>query len=158
MTQISFKEGVHIAERNSVFSGDVIKVLKSQDLNYVKVQHDLGEKKIEKLRNEIHFIDDTIQDKVDDAENEAGEKCKSSRPQHTIFVETKAAAKKFDPAKYFDTLPELVDRKFNRPRIETLEKELIMAADDEELLQVRTTKCFIYIYIRKYEKKSSKIK
>ncbi|CAG8588718.1 9037_t:CDS:2 [Diversispora eburnea] len=131
------KEGVHVVERNSVFSGDVMKILKSQDLNYVKIQHDQGEKKIEKLRNELHFIDHTIaiQDKIG-VENETREKkYKSSRSHHTIFVETKEAAKKFDAAKYFDTLPELINRKFNRPRIETLEKEVITAADDERLLQ-----------------------
>ncbi|CAG8592622.1 7344_t:CDS:2, partial [Acaulospora colombiana] len=134
MINSATKDGIHV-ERNSTFSGDIIKMLKSQDLNYVKTQHDLGNKKIERLRNELHFVDDYgIRDTME-TDEEAGEKHKSLQSQHVIFVETKDEAKKFDPAKHFDTLPELVNRKFNRPRIEMLENEVILASGDETLLQ-----------------------
>ena len=44
--------------------------------------------------------------------------------------------KKFSPAKHLNTLPELVNRKFNRPTIDTLKKSVIAyspdsAADDK---------------------------
>ncbi|CAG8612083.1 13846_t:CDS:2 [Acaulospora morrowiae] len=135
MINSATKGGVHV-ERNSAFSGDVIKMLKSQDLNYVKIQHDLGKKKIERLNNELHFIDnDIIQDPMSSDKEEDEEKHKSTKSRHIIFVETKEEAKKFDPAKHFDTLPELIGRKFNRPRIKTLENEIIPASGDEIILR-----------------------
>jgi len=41
-------------------------------------------------------------------------------------------AKNFDIAKHFDTLPELMDRKFNRPHIETLKKTAITNVSDND--------------------------
>lgn len=38
--------------------------------------------------------------------------------------------KKFSPAKHLNTLPELVNRKFNRPTVETLKKNVIAHAPD----------------------------
>lgn len=44
-----------------------------------------------------------------------------------MFVDSETEARKFSPAKHLDTLPELVNRKFNRPRIETLRESTIIA-------------------------------
>lgn len=61
--------------------------------------------------------------------------------------------KTFDPAKHFNTLPELVNRKFNRPRIETLQNEIIMAPDDEtELLKLHKKR------LEKYKELSARIR
>ncbi|CAG8505086.1 7800_t:CDS:2 [Dentiscutata heterogama] len=139
------KEGVHIIERNSAFSGDMIKLLKSQDLNYVKTQCDLGNKKIEKIQNELHFIDsDLIQNDMEVDEELSKEKNELKQPQHIIFFDSKKEAKKFNPTKYFDTLPELINRKFNRPRIKTLESDSIMIPDDEELQILHKNKLLKY--------------
>ncbi|CAJ0637419.1 7386_t:CDS:2 [Entrophospora sp. SA101] len=81
------KEGVHIQERNNAFSGDMIKLLKSQDLNYVKTQHDLGQKKIEKLKNEIHFIEPNLKREIDDKKLNLLKD--QDKQQHIIFVDTK---------------------------------------------------------------------
>nr|CAG8440380.1 8453_t:CDS:2 [Entrophospora candida]CAG8476327.1 7593_t:CDS:2 [Entrophospora candida] len=124
------KEGVHIQERNNAFSGDMIKLLKSQDLNYVKTQHDLGQKKIEKLKNEIHFIEPNLKKEIDDKKLNLLKD--QDKQQHIIFVDTKEEARSFDIVKHFETLPELMDRKFNRPRVETLKKIAIINAPDDE--------------------------
>jgi hypothetical protein len=59
--------------------------------------------KIERLKATLHFLD--------------------NKPQntHTVFVDTEAEAVGFSGAEFLDTAPELVDRTFNRPRLETLE-------------------------------------
>lgn len=43
----------------------------------------------------------------------------------------------FDLAKHLNTVPELVDRAFNRPTIKTLESKRIMGAVDPERIRVR---------------------
>lgn len=42
-------------------------------------------------------------------------------------MDSDADARKFSPAKHLDTLPELVNRKFNRPRIQTLRESAVVA-------------------------------
>jgi len=65
----------------------MIKLLKSQDLNYVKTQYNLGQKKIEKLKNEIHFIEPSLKKEID---NEKLNLLKNQdKQQHIIFVDTK---------------------------------------------------------------------
>ncbi|CAG8444838.1 5580_t:CDS:2 [Ambispora gerdemannii] len=112
------KGGVHASERNDAFSGDVIKLLKSQDLNYIKTQRDIGKKKIEKLQNQLHFLVTNDDEDNERVENEGTKNMKN-----------------FDPAKHFNTLPELVNRKFNRPRIEMLEKQVLVSPEDSKQLQ-----------------------
>ncbi|CAG8485251.1 6381_t:CDS:2 [Ambispora leptoticha] len=140
------KGGVHVSERNNAFSGDVIKLLKSQDLNYIKTQRDIGRKKIEKLQNQLHFLASN-DDEVVDEENEGTKKKDSNKQEtlqknanriesnHIIFFDTEEEVKNFDPAKHFNTLPELVNRKFNRPRIETLEKQALVLPEDIKQLR-----------------------
>ncbi|CAG8682697.1 14833_t:CDS:2, partial [Racocetra fulgida] len=133
------KEGVHVIERNAAFSGDMIKLLKSQDLNYVKTQRDLGNKKIEKIQNELHFVDsDLVQNDMNVDDELSKEMVESKQHQHIIFFDSKKEAK------YFDTLPELVNRKFNRPRIKTLESDVIMIPDEEELQILHKNKLLKY--------------
>ncbi|CAG8442986.1 3486_t:CDS:2 [Scutellospora calospora] len=144
MINSNTKEGVHAIERNSAFSGDMIKMLKSQDLNYVKTQRDLGNKKIEKIKNELHFIDpDIIQNDMEIDDESSKEKIGSKQPQHIIFFDSKKEAKKFDMAKHFDTLPELINRKFNRPRIKTLENDVIVTLYENKLLKYQDLKARI---------------
>jgi hypothetical protein len=53
---------------------------------------------------------------------------------HTVFVEDKHEADTFDPTEYFSTLPELVDRTHNRPRVEQLTSpEFVSPAIDNKV-------------------------
>lgn len=47
--------------------------------------------------------------------------------QHTVFVDSKKEAKNFDPAEYFDTVPELVDKPHRRLRKSQLAEPVIVA-------------------------------
>ena len=42
----------------------------------------------------------------------------------------------FDAAKHFNTLPELVSRTYNRPRLETLRSQPVTSGFDEKALKV----------------------
>ena len=90
---------------------EAVRIMKDQDLSYVRMQKQRDIKKVEKLQASLHYLD---------AEEGAVNKRK-----HTIFVETKEEADEFDVAQHFNTVPELADRAFNRPRLETLEKEAL---------------------------------
>ena len=55
----------------------------------------------------------------------------STKNNHIIFVGSKKRVKTFDPVKHFDTAPELVSRKFNRPRIETLKNQEVKSVNGQ---------------------------
>lgn len=84
---------------------------------------------MEKLQDSLHFIDDPEQQQ---------EQPIQKKSKHVVFVDSEAEAKQFSPAKHLDTLPELVNRKFNRPRIETLkEAEIIAPLSGKELKEIK---------------------
>lgn len=92
---------------------------------------------MEKIRDSLHFLDEAIDgDKADDGlaiyDGEEEQEDEESKPApkkntHIVFVDSEQEAKEFDPVKHLDTAPELVNRKFNRPRLETLKKTPIQA-------------------------------
>ncbi len=101
-----------MAERNNQFDGDLIKLLKSQDLAYVQTLHSASKKRIEKLQASLGFV-------------------AAASGTHTVFVEDRDEAKTFDPAAHFDTHPDLVERVYNRPRSEQLVTENVKPLDAE---------------------------
>lgn len=78
--------------------------------------------------------------------------------KHTIFVETKHEAEEFDPVKFFDTVPEAVDRTFNRPKLEQLTKEdLIVNRDNVSLREVEKAKKRMYAELEARKKRQEHI-
>ncbi|CAO3699189.1 unnamed protein product [Rhizopus stolonifer] len=60
------------------------------------------------------------------------------KSKHIVFVDSEKEAKEFSPVKHLDTLPELVNRKFNRPRMDTLRKSDILATHSgKELKEIK---------------------
>ena len=94
---------------------EVIRVMKDQDLSYVRMQKQRDLKKVERLQANLHFI-------------EGGNSSVGKKRKHTIFVDSVEEAEGFDVAKHFDTLPELAGRAFNRPRIGSLKKAALEAS------------------------------
>lgn len=89
---------------------------------------------MERIRDSLHFLDDgDINNEEDDLAIYDGEEETEEKPElpkkntHIVFVDSEQEAKEFDPVKHLDTAPELVNRKFNRPRLETLKKTPIQA-------------------------------
>ena len=106
---------------------DAIRIMKDQDLAYVRMQRLMDGKKIEKLQSSLHYLEGSGPDgKGDDEAGGASSlnKMVGKKRKHTVFVEGgKDEAANFDVAKHFDTIPELMGRAFNRPRVKTLEKQ-----------------------------------
>eukprot|EP00539_Tryblionella_compressa_P002255 CAMPEP_0178746632 /NCGR_PEP_ID=MMETSP0744-20121128/7907_1 /TAXON_ID=913974 /ORGANISM="Nitzschia punctata, Strain CCMP561" /LENGTH=283 /DNA_ID=CAMNT_0020399845 /DNA_START=65 /DNA_END=916 /DNA_ORIENTATION=+ len=88
---------------------DVVRVMKDQDLSYVRMQKQKDMKKVDRLQASLHLLD-----------SEA-ETVKAKR-KHTVFVESKNEAEDFDVAEHFDTIPEFAERTFNRMRKSEIEK------------------------------------
>jgi len=88
------------------------KLMDSHDLRYVRFKRDVERKKIEKLKAELHLLDLPG----------------VARNTHTVFVESKKEARNFDPVKFLNTHPSLVDRTFNRPKIDTLQQRSVDGA------------------------------
>ncbi|KAF8474258.1 small-subunit processome [Kalaharituber pfeilii] len=102
------KGGIQIADRgNKALDNDTVKLLKTQDAGYLRVKNAIERKAIERLEVEAALL-------------EIDNQTPGKKRKHTIFVESKAEAKEFDPVKHFDTVPELLDRAYNRPTKEQL--------------------------------------
>jgi U3 small nucleolar RNA-associated protein 11 len=95
--------GVRVAERNTAqeLDQDHVKLLKTQDAGYLRLQSAMEQAKIEELRAKCQFVGD-------------------DEGKHTVFVEDQEEVRGFDAAEHFGTHPELVGRRFNRPRLEQL--------------------------------------
>jgi U3 small nucleolar RNA-associated protein 11 len=85
------KDGVHIAERNEKFSHDFLKLLNTQDLNYVTTQRDIGRKRIDRMQQGLILLDDEVRDNEDEDLDMMGASS-SSQPvkpkNHIVFVDT----------------------------------------------------------------------
>lgn len=89
--------------------------ISNHDIGYLKMHEEIDKKKQEKMQSSLHFLEDKPRPK-----------------QHLIFVDTKEDAQQFDPAEHFDTLPEFLDRTYNRPtKAQLRDPELIVVAVPE---------------------------
>jgi U3 small nucleolar RNA-associated protein 11 len=135
MINAKTKKGVHIKERTETFDSDLIKLLKTQDKNYVQYAKSLNAKKLEKLTagSLLDLPGDLLP-----GENEPSRKRKAN---HVLFVDSQEegmlcwllypsngctskeekTVKNFDPVEHFGTTPELVNQPWNRLKRETLE-------------------------------------
>ncbi|KAL7269652.1 UTP11-like, U3 small nucleolar ribonucleoprotein [Rhizina undulata] len=105
--------GIRVADRgNEVLSQDAVKLLKTQDAGYLRLQSSSERKKIEKLEKELGFVD------ADDVKG-----------KHVVFVDKTQDAKNFDAAEHFGTHPELIGRRGNRLRMEQLKEGVVVASE-----------------------------
>ena len=105
-----------------------VRIMKDQDLSYVRMRRMIDGKKVEKLQSSLHYLEGGGAENDDGMQSvTALGKMVGKKRKHTVFVEAEPEElEKFDVAKHFDTIPELMDRAFNRPRIKVLEKEAMM--------------------------------
>ncbi|KAJ8405051.1 hypothetical protein AAFF_G00329720 [Aldrovandia affinis] len=123
MVNTQLQDGVHMktAEEEET-TEEQKKLMRTQDIKYVEMKRVAEAKKIERLKSELHLLD---------AEGK-------QKNKHTFFMETKEKVKgtwntllgldKFDLAAHLNTAPELVDRVYNRPTLQTLESRSILGA------------------------------
>ncbi|KAG0695766.1 putative U3 small nucleolar RNA-associated protein 11 [Chionoecetes opilio] len=99
MINSGLKDGIHFEKvKDEEFSvGDVM-----QDLVYVTHRRNVENKKIEKLKAQLHLLDHVEEEKP--------------KNSHILFVDDEKEAKKTSAAKILDTHPALLGRTFNRLR------------------------------------------
>ncbi len=106
--------GKHVElKKNKELDQDTIDLLKSQDMGYIVYKKSVDDKKVAKLKENIHLIGDFKPKK------------------HTLFIDEGSDLEAFDVAKHFNTRPELLERAYNRPTNELLEK---VAEESPEML------------------------
>jgi U3 small nucleolar RNA-associated protein 11 len=104
------KDGVHAAESaRPKLTGDMLKVLKTQDKAYVQTMKSAEDKKIEKLRASLHALPEV-------GKGRGSSSSSAPKGKHTVFLDSAEEVAAFDPAAYFGTEPALLGRTFNRPR------------------------------------------
>lgn len=103
-------------ERESEIGPEAVKLMKSQDLSYVRMQTMKDAKTIERLQASLHYLGDNPSTITDDG---AG-KSSYNKGKHTVFLDSNDKAKNFDVAEHFNTVPEMAGRTFNRLRKEKL--------------------------------------
>ncbi|CAF0709442.1 unnamed protein product [Brachionus calyciflorus] len=138
MTRTEMKDGSHqLRNPYKDYTEDEIKLMKSQDKNYIKFKHQIELKKIEKLKNSMHLID------VEDM----------PLNQHRFFVEDHEQARKFNPVEQFNTHEALLGRKSNRLTKEQLENlNLPDWIDDEYVKEMNKSRS------KKYKELADRVK
>ncbi|OBA16963.1 U3 small nucleolar RNA-associated protein 11 [Metschnikowia bicuspidata var. bicuspidata NRRL YB-4993] len=95
------QHGVLVRDRgNENLSTGQMKLLKSQDVNYVRTMRLNESQKADKLRKSLDF---------------------QAQGKHTVFVDTEHDAELFDAARFFNTDESMLERRENRMRVDQLE-------------------------------------
>ncbi|XP_067946681.1 probable U3 small nucleolar RNA-associated protein 11 [Watersipora subatra] len=112
------EDGVHqCREKKTISDPDQLKLIQSQDKRYVEYRRVLESKKVQRLRSNLHFIQD------------------GQRASHTFFVDSKKEAREFNLAERLNTHPVLLDRAYNRLTKEQLsEMDLASMVPDPRLM------------------------
>lgn len=97
---------------------DAVKLMKSQDLAYVRMQAQKDLKRMEKMQASLQYLGDNPTTTDGDTNEQANQK----KRKHTVFVSDREQALNFNVSEHFDTVPELAGRSFNRIRKSTLLK------------------------------------
>ncbi|WPK23978.1 hypothetical protein PUMCH_001230 [Australozyma saopauloensis] len=104
------ENGIIITERgNESLSVAQMKLLKSQDVNYVRTMRLHEKQKADRLRKQLDF---------------------KSSGKHTVFVDLDEQQDLFNAAKYFNTDESFLERKENRLRLDQLETSDKLIAQD----------------------------
>lgn len=114
-------DGVHKEKKKlEKHTPEQIKLMESQDLNYIRFRKTMELKKIDRLHSELHLIDT-----ANNIEN-----------KHIFFVDSKDEATDYNLAKQLDTHPDLIPRRTNRIKNADLQKNLLPAVDSNVLKNV----------------------
>ncbi|MEE6483983.1 hypothetical protein FKM82_013715 [Ascaphus truei] len=120
MTSSKLQDGVHVLKQpTEEVTDEQLKVMRTLDMKYVEMKRVAEGKKIERLKSELHLLD-----------TEGKQKNK-----HTFFCDTKNEVLQFDLAAHLNTAPELVNRVYNRPTLETLQQKTLKGVTNAKQLK-----------------------
>jgi len=144
MVSTRTKDGVHMTEREKP-DEDITKLIRTQNIAYLRLHDEIEESKIRKLKERLHFLNDPLQGDVpapenvhlvflsDDEEEEDVEESataassvavlpfeQAKRLDTSVVQKFAKKAESFNKAEYFETTETFVDRTFHRPTKEAL--------------------------------------
>eukprot|EP00200_Dunaliella_tertiolecta_P001595 CAMPEP_0202353388 /NCGR_PEP_ID=MMETSP1126-20121109/9171_1 /ASSEMBLY_ACC=CAM_ASM_000457 /TAXON_ID=3047 /ORGANISM="Dunaliella tertiolecta, Strain CCMP1320" /LENGTH=258 /DNA_ID=CAMNT_0048945731 /DNA_START=68 /DNA_END=841 /DNA_ORIENTATION=+ len=104
MEKARTKNGIHDGSLNKAnkYSADELALMRSQDVNYLNLKRQVESEKVEAIQESLHYVGLPAQNK------------------HKVFVDSAKEARTFDPSQYFETPKELLNRQFNRPKVDAL--------------------------------------
>lgn len=118
MINSEIQDGMHREkDKPEEYTEEQLKLMQTQDINYINYKRSTETKKVEKLQSGLHLLD--VQDKPIN--------------KHVFFVDMKKEVKNFNIASRLGTHPLLLDRTYNRTRLETLQKTNFSRVDNESL-------------------------
>lgn len=114
------QDGIRVADRgNQALSNDAVKLLKTQDEGYIRALESSERSKIDRAKEYLTL---------------------PGQGKHTVFFDSQRDASVFDPAQYFDTDPQLLKRRENRPRNSQLSGNMTPVAPGENVENLRVLK------------------
>ncbi|CAD6188443.1 unnamed protein product [Caenorhabditis auriculariae] len=123
INSVTREDGRHLEKLNAAQQEETELQKKLGDiknLDYIKYKLALEKKKVEELKQELHFVDPS---------------CHQVQNKHTIFVDDDEEARSFDAAAYFNTDSSVLGRKFNRIKSGDLEQKQIIGATCKEAVK-----------------------
>lgn len=120
MVRAKTKDGEHVLRQGggAKRTAAAMKKMTAQDLSYMQHKAVTEARKAERLAETLHCL--------------SGE----ARGKHTIFFDSEAEMREFDPVRHFDTAPELAGRAYNRVKVETLRsKDAVRGVVDGKALR-----------------------
>lgn len=118
MVRSKTKGGVHVID-NEQAPEDVVKLIRSQNMNYLRLNESTEAARIRKMNESLQFLVSNTDET-------------NSGNTHTIFLSDDEDAETFDKAEYFDTSDAFASRQFNRPRRATLAKNDMLVAGTKD--------------------------
>ncbi|XP_034243288.1 probable U3 small nucleolar RNA-associated protein 11 [Thrips palmi] len=128
------EDGEHFEkEKEDEHTPDQIKMMQTQDIQYVTMKLTSEKRKIERLKAELHMLD-------------AAEEVTNS---HTFFVDDPKEVLNFDVASRLGTHPALMGRRTNRMKLETLKSATLPTIDKAALEKAQRQKAQKYAVLAK---------
>lgn len=113
MASSSTQNGVHMVGKGKQYTHEQRKKMKTQDLGYFHMKKQMEKQKINRMKADLHFLS-----------NSSGDS--ETNNKHVIFCDSQEKMETFSAAEHFGTAPELVSRKYNRPRMKDLSKHQLI--------------------------------
>lgn len=118
--------GILISDRgNELLTVDQVKLLKTQDSNYIRTMRLNELRKIEKQRETLAF---------------------KAQGKHTVFVDNKEQQQQFKPEEFFNTDKDLLNRRENRLTIDQLESNKKIVNNMDEIVRERLNEKKVKLY------------